>query len=176
MKGRKMKRAYPFWAALFLALLAGPGAMALDDLSASMKQFLDHRGDDFASLRKDPHGSGDETAYASSVILSGAMQCYIAQTAKPHFSNECDVMETKSRATLNAKYRLYVKALRDASPASWTTWTDHPAKAMGELTYEGPDRSHPAAAVHWVLEGMNMDWYDLSVTFYGEGYTLSEPK
>ena len=171
-----MKRAYPFWAALFLALLAGPGAMALDDLSASMKQFLDHRGDDFASLRKDPHGSGDETAYASSVILSGAMQCYIAQTAKPHFSNECDVMETNSRATLNAKYRLYVKALRDVSRASWSSWTEHPTKGMGESTYEGPDQLHPAAAVHWVLEGMNMDWYDLSVTFYGEGYTITEPK
>jgi hypothetical protein len=171
-----MKRAYPCWAALFLVLLAGPCVFALDDLAASMKQILDHRGDDFAALRKDPHGSGDETAYASKVILPGAMQCYTAQTAKPHYSNECEVLETKNRATLNTKYRQYVKALRDASPASWTSWTEHPAKGMGESTYEGPDRMHPAAAVHWVLEGMNMDWYDLSVTFYGEGYTLAEPK
>jgi hypothetical protein len=171
-----MKRAYLCWPALCLVLLAVPGAFALDDLAASVKQFLDHRGDDFASLRKDPHGSGDETAYASSVILFGAKQCYIAQTAKPHYSNECEVMETKNRATLNVKYRQYVKALRDASPASWTSWTDHPAKGMGESTYGGPDRLHPAAAVHWVLEGMNMDWYDLSVTFYAEGYTLTKPK
>jgi hypothetical protein len=171
-----MKRAYPCWAALFSVLLAGTGAFALDDLAVSMKQFLDHRGDDFAALRKDPHGSGDETAYASKVILSGAMQCYIAQTAKPHYSNECDIMETKYRATLNTKYRQYVKALRDASPSSWATWTEHPSKAMGESTYEGPDRMHPAASVRWVLEGMNLDWYDLSVTFYGEGYTLTEPK
>jgi hypothetical protein len=171
-----MKRAYLSWPALFLVLLAVSGAFALDDLAASMKQFLDQRSNDFAALRKDPHGSGDETAYASSVTLSGAKQCYIAQTAKPHYSNECEVLETKNRATLNAKYRLHVKALRDASPASWTAWTDHPAKGMGESTYEGPDRMHPAAAVHWVLEGMNMDWYDLSVTFYAEGYTRTEPK
>ncbi len=171
-----MKRTYPCLAALFLVLLAGPGLLALDDLAASMKQILDQRSDDFASLRKDPHGSGDETAYASSVILSGAMQCYIAQTAKPHYSDECDVMETKNRATLDAKYRQHVKALHNASRASWITWTEHSGKPMGESTYEGPDRLHPAAAVHWVLEGMNLDWYDLSVTFYGEGYTLSEPK
>ena len=171
-----MKRLNAFYAALLLVLLAGPGMFALDDLAASMKQILDHRGDDFASLRKDPHGSGDETAYASSVILPGAMQCYIAQTAKPHYSNECDVLETKNRGTLTAKYRQMVKALRDLSPASWTSWTEHPGKPMGESTYVGPDRLHPAAAVHWVLEGMNLDWYDLSVTFYGEGYTLTEPK
>ncbi len=171
-----MKRLNAFCAALLLVLLAGPGMFALDDLGASMKQILDHRGDDFASLRKDPHGSGDETAYASSVILPGAMQCYIAQTAKPHYSNECDVLETKNRGTLTAKYRQMVKALREVSPASWTSWTGHPGKPMGESTYVGPDRLHPAAAVHWVLEGMNLDWYDLSVTFYGEGYTLAEPK
>lgn len=171
-----MKRAYPCWAALFLLLLAGPRALALDDLAASIKQILDHRGDDFAALRKDPHGSGDETAYASTVILSGAIQCYIAQTAKPHYSNECDILETKNRATLNTKYSRYVKALRNASPASWTNWTEHSGKPMGETTYDGPDRLHPAVAVHWVLEGMNRDWYDLSVTFYGEGYTLRQPK
>jgi hypothetical protein len=171
-----MKRAYPCWAALFLLLLAGPRALALDDLAASIKQILDQRGDDFAALRKDPRGSGDETAYASTVILSGAMQCYIARTAKPHYSDECDIMETKNRATLNTKYSQYVKALRDASPASWISWTEHTGKPMGETTYDGPDRLHPAAATHWILEGMNMDWYDLSVTFYGEGYTLTQPK
>jgi len=171
-----MKREYPCWAALFLLLLAGPRARALDDLTASIKQILDHRGDDFASLRQDPHGSGDETAYGSTVILSGAMQCYIAQTAKPHYSNECDILETKNRATLNTKYAQYVKALRDASPTSWINWTEHSGQPMGETTYDGPDRLHPAAAVQWVLEGMNMDWYDLSVTFYGEGYTLTQPK
>ncbi len=156
-----MKRAYSSRTVLFLVLLAGPGVFALDDPAASMKQILDHRGDDFATLRKDPHGSGDETAYASTVTLPGAMQCYIAQTAKPHFSDECDVMETKNHDTLIAKYRLYVKALRDASPASWSTWTEHSGKPVGEATYDGPDRLHPAAAVHWVLEGMNMNWYDL---------------
>lgn len=171
-----MKRAYPSWAAFFLALLAGPGVFALDDLTASIKQILDHRSDDFASIRKDPHGSGDATAYASSVTLPGAMPCYIAQTANPHYSNECDVMETKNRATLNTKYKQYVKAIRDASPASWTNWTEHSGKPMGESTYIGPNRLHPAAAVRWVLEGMNMDWYDLSVTFYAEGYTLPEAR
>ena len=104
------------------------------------------------------------------------MQCYIARTSKPHFSNECDMLETKSRATLTSKYKQYVKALQDASPASWMSWTEHPGKSMGESTYFGPDRSHPAAAVHWVLEGMNRDWYDLSVTFYGDGYTMPEQK
>jgi len=103
-----MKRANRCWAALFWVLLAGPGLFALDDLTASIKQILDHRGDDFASIRKDPRASGDATAYASSVTLPGAMPCYIAQTAKPHYSNECDVMETKNRATLNTKYRQYV--------------------------------------------------------------------
>ena len=86
------------------------------------------------------------------------------------------MLETKSRAALTSKYKQYVKALQDASPASWTSWTEHPGKSMGESTYFGPDRSHPAAAVHWVLEGMNRDWYDLSVAFYGEGYTLPEQK
>jgi hypothetical protein len=159
-----------------LLLLAASGLFAGDDLAGLMKQILDQRKGDFASLRKDPHGSGDETAYASMVILPGAMQCYIAQTAKPHYSNECDVLETKNRATLTAKYSQFVKALRAASPASWTSWTDHRGKSMGETTYFGTDQSHPAAAVHWVLEGMNLDWYDLSVTFYGEGYTLPQPK
>ena len=173
-----MKRAYPCWAALLLLLLlpAGPHALAMDDLAASIKQILDYRSDDFASLRKDPRGSGDETAYASTLMLPSAMQCYITQTAKPHYSNECDILETKNRATLNTKYSQYVKALRDASPASWTNWTEHSGKPMGETTYDGPDRLHPAAAVRWVLEGMNRDWYDLSVTFYGEGYTLTQPK
>lgn len=171
-----MKRSHPSWAALFLIFLAGPGLFALDDLTASIRQILDHRGEDFASIRKEPRGSGDATAYASSVTLPGAMPCYIAQTVKPHYSNECDVMETKNRATLNAKYRQYVKALREASPASWTNWTEHSGKPMGESTYTGPDRLHPAAAVRWVLEGMNMNWYDLSVTFYAEGYTLTEAK
>jgi hypothetical protein len=171
-----MKQVYPCLAALFLALLAGSCVFALDDLTASIKQILDHRGDDFASIRKDPRGSGEATAYASSVTLPGAMPCYIAQTAKPHYSNECDVMETKNRATLNAKYRQYVKALREASPASWTNWTEHSGKPMGESTCTGPDRLHPAAAVRWVLEGMNMDWYDLSVTFYAEGYKPTEAK
>lgn len=171
-----MKRASPSWAAFFLALLAGPGVFALDDPTASIKQILDHRSDDFASIRKDPHGSGDATASASSVTLPGAMPCYIAQTANPHYSNECDVMETKNRATLNTKYKQYVKAIRDASPAFWTNWTEHSGKPMGECTYIGPNRLHPAAAVRWVLEGMNMAWYDLSVTFYAEGYTLPEAR
>jgi len=171
-----MKQPNAFWASLLLLLLTAPSLFAADTLSSLMKQILDQRNDDFASLRKDPHGSGDDTAYASTVILPGAMQCYIAQTAKPHYSNECDVLETKNRSTLTAKYSQFVKALRDASPASWNAWTDHPGKSMGESTYFGADRSHPAAAVHWVLEGMNLDWYDLSVTFYGEGYTLPQPK
>ena len=159
-----------------MVLLASSGLFALDDLAAKIKQILNQRGDDFAAIRKDPHGAGDETSYTSAVSLPGAKQCYIAPTSKPHFSNECDMLETKSRPVLTTKYKQYVKALQEASPASWTSWIEHPGKSMGESSYVGPDRSHPAAAVHWVLEGMNMDWYDLSLEFYGEGYTLTEQK
>ena len=169
-----MKRRNIFWAALLLFFLANARLIALDDLTARMKQILDHRADDFAAIRADPHGAGEETSYTSALSLPGAKQCYIARTSKPHFSNECEMLETKSRATLTAKYKQYVKALQEAAPASWTIWTEHPGKSMGESTYVGPDRSHPAAAVHWVLEGMNLDWYDLSVAFYGEGYTFME--
>lgn len=171
-----MKQRNAIWAALFFFFLANPGLFALDDLTARIKQFLDQREDGFAAIRKDPHGAGDDITYTSVLSLPGAMQCYIARTSKPHYSNECDMLETKSRATLAAKYEQYVKALQGASPASWMSWTERRGKAMGESTYFGPDRSHPAAAVHWVLEGMNMDWYDLSVTFYGEGYALTERK
>ncbi len=171
-----MKQRNTIWPALFFFFLANPGLFALDDLTARIKRLFDQRADDFAAIRKDPHGAGDDTTYTSVLSLPGGMQCYIARTSKPHFSNECDMLETKSSATLASKYKQYVKALQDASPASWTSWTAHPGKSMGESTYFGPDRAHPAAAVHWVLEGMNMDWYDLSVTFYGEGYTLPEQK
>jgi hypothetical protein len=169
-----MKRRNLFWAALLLLFLANARLIALDNLTAKMKQILDQRTDDFAAIRVDPHGTGDETTYTSALSLPGAKQCYIARTSKPHFSNECDMLETKSRAVLTAKYKLYVKALQDTAPSSWAMWTEHPGKSMGESTYFGPDRSHPAAAVHWMLEGMNLDWYGLSVAFYGDGYTLIE--
>ncbi|MGD0909000.1 MAG: hypothetical protein ABSA96_15570 [Candidatus Acidiferrales bacterium] len=165
-----MKRPFVFWAGLFSMLVAGPGLLALDQISGAMKQILDHRGDDFASIRKDPQGSGDETVYSSTVLVPGAMKCYVALTAKPHYSNDCGVLETKNHAVLSAKYKNYVKALHEASPASWATWTKSTTKPAGEYTFTGPDKEHPAAAVHWALEGMNMDWYDLSVTFYAEGY------
>ena len=169
-----MRRPFIFCATLFSILFVGPGLFALDQISSTIKQILDHRSDDFASIRKDPHGAGDETAYGSTLIVSGAKECYITQTAKPHYSNDCGVLETKNRAILTAKYEEYVKSLRDASPATWTSWTQRTTKPPGEFTYTGPDQLHPAAAVHWVLEGMNMDWYDLAVTFYAEGYPVSQ--
>jgi len=171
-----MRRPIAFWAALVLIFLAGTGLYALDEVSAAMKRILDHRGEDFAVIRKDPHGAADDISYASTLLVPGAKACYIAQTAKPHYSDECDVLETKNRAVLMSKYKQYSKALEGVSPLSWTSWTEHTAKPLGESTYVGPDHSHPAAAVHWALEGMNLDWYDLSVTFYGDGYALADRK
>jgi hypothetical protein len=155
-------------------LAAGSVVLALDPVSGAMKQILDHRSENFASIRKDPQGSGDDIVYVSSVVIPGAMKCYVAPTAKLHYSNDCSVLETKNHAVLAARYKKYVQSLHDASPASWTTWRKTTTKPAGEFTFTGPDKDHPAAAVHWVLEGMNTDWYDLSVTFYAEGYTEAD--
>ena len=51
-----MKQRNTIWPALFFFFLANPGLFALDDLTAGIKQFLDQRADDFAAIRKDPHG------------------------------------------------------------------------------------------------------------------------
>jgi hypothetical protein len=169
-----MKRSYLLCGASLFILIVSPGLSALDELSGTMKQILDHRADDFASIRTNPHASGDETDYISTLIVAGAKQCYITQVAKPWYANSCDVLETKNRAILMAKYKKYVKALQDVSPASWKSWTETTPKPPTESTYLGPDRSHPAAAVRWDLEGMNMDWYNLNVTFYADGYTMTK--
>lgn len=171
-----MKRPFMLWAAVFSILAAGPVALALDELSGPMKQILDHRSDNFSSIRKNPRGDGDEIVYSSAIILPGADKCYIAPTAKPYYSDECSVLETKNHAAVMARYKKMVKALREASPASWMVWTKQSIKPPGESTSLGPDRTHPAASINWALEGMNMDWYDLSVTFYAEGYPADGEK
>ena len=169
-----MRRPYLLYGMLLCILAVSASLSALDELSGTMKQILDHRANDFASIRKDPHVTGDETDYTSTLMVAGAKECYITQTAKPRYSDSCYVFETKNRAAVTARYKKYVKALQDASPSSWTSWTESTSKPASESAYFGPDRSHPAASVHWDLEGMNMDWYNLSVTFYADGYTMTK--
>jgi hypothetical protein len=173
-QGGQMGKSYLIFGALLSTLVFCIGLSAVDDVSATMKQILDHRADDFASIRKDPHVIGDETDYSSKLMVAGAKECDITQSAKPRYADSCEIFETKSRAALTAQYKKYVKALHDASPASWISWTEAAAKPASETTYVGPDRSHPAAAVIWDLEGMNMDWYNLTVTFYADGYTVAK--
>lgn len=166
-----------FWGALVGILMIGSGLVAADEVSGSisgtMKKILDHRSDDFASIRQKGEAA-DQTDFKSTLTVAGAKECYISLTASPRYSDSCSVLETKNRATLTLKYKAYVKSLQGISHPSWTSWTEHTSKPEGDATYIGPDRAHPAAAVHWVLEGMNMDWYDLSVTFYSDGYTFTK--
>ncbi len=168
-----MRRPYAFCGALLLIVSVGLTAFALDDISATMKRMLDDRGNNFASIRKDPHGEGDGITYQSSVVVAGAKACYISQFAKPWYSASCNVLETKSRDAMLASYKKYGKSLREAVPASWISWTEPSTRPKGEAFTMGPDRAHPAAAVQWTLEGMNLDWYELTVTFYADGYSTA---
>jgi hypothetical protein len=134
-----------------------------------MKQIIDHRADDFSSIRKDPQDAYGETDYKSSVVVPAAKECYIRQEMKPRYADSCDVAESKNRALVLGKYAKYAKELRAVVPASWISWTEERSKPSGERTYVGPDRSHPAAMVGWVVEGMNANFFLLSVTVYAEG-------
>ena len=157
-------------------LVIASNLRAADALSSAMKQILDHRTGAFSSIRKDPRGSGDDTMYASTISLPGTTECYISKNAKTGFTDSCDVVETKKRAVLVAQYKKYIKALRDAAPSSWITWTVTTTEPTGKQTHIGPDNTHPAATVKWALEGMNKNFYELTVTFYADGYVIEKSK
>ncbi|MGD0962404.1 MAG: hypothetical protein ABSA57_00725 [Candidatus Acidiferrales bacterium] len=154
---------------LVVVLLLGSPLLAADEISRAMKQILDHRADDFVSIRKDPQDAYGETDYKSSVVVPAAKECYIRQEMKPHYAESCDVAESKNRALVTSKYAKYVKELRAVAPASWISWTEERTKPSGERIYLGPDRSHPAAMVGWVVEGMNANFFLLTVTVYAQG-------
>ena len=156
--------------AAFLILLWASPLFAAGEIAQAMKQILEHRSDDFASIRKDPQDAYGETDYKSKVVVPAATECYIRIEMKPHYADSCDVAESKNRALVIGKYAKYVKELRDAAPAAWVSWTEE-SKPSGERTYVGPDRSHPAAMVGWVAEGMNANFFLLTVTVYAEGST-----
>jgi len=159
-----------FWTAtLLMVLLPAAPLFPADEISRSMKQILDHRADDFASIRKNPQDAYGETDYKSSVVVPAATECYIRQEMKPRYADSCDVAESKNRVLVLGKYATYVKDLRAVAPASWISWTEPRTKPSGERTYVGPDRSHPAAMVGWVVEGMNANFFLLTVTVYAEG-------
>jgi hypothetical protein len=134
-----------------------------------MKHILDHRVDDFASIRKNPQDAYGERDYRSSIVVPAATECYIRQEMKPRYADSCDVAESKNRTLVLVKYAKYVKELRSVAPPSWISWTEQRTKPSGERTYVGPDRSHPVAMVGWLAEGMNANFFLLSVTFYAEG-------
>jgi len=156
---------------LALAIVCTSTLFAADTVSSAMKKILDSRKDDFAAIRTSPHDVSDGTAYMSKVLVPGAKECYIQPEEKPHYSDSCDVIESHNRAAVMAKYASYMKELKAVSPSSWTTWNEKKSKPNGEETFIGPDHEHPAASIRWMVEGMNADYYLLSVTFYGEGYT-----
>ena len=133
-----MRRPFLLFGTLLCILTASAGLSALDELSGTIKQILDHRANDFASIRKDPHVAGDETDYMSTLMVAGAKECYITVVAKPRYSDSCDIFETKNRAILTAKYKKYVKALQDASPASWMSWTESTAKPASRIHLHWP--------------------------------------
>jgi hypothetical protein len=149
---------------------------AAEDLSTAMKIILDHRTGDFSSIRKDPRGSGDDTIYTSTISLPGTTECYISKNEKTGFTDSCDVFETKKRAALVMQYKKYIKALREAAPADWNLWTVSTTEPTGEQTHIGPDKTHPAATVKWALEGMNKNFYELTITFYADGYVTEKSK
>lgn len=151
-------------------VIAGSILFAANDVSATLKKMLDQRANDFAAIRTSPHDMGGSTQYMSTLKLPGADECYIAPAEKPHYTDECSVAESKNRAAVLSKYNQYIKALRGVAPASWITWTEKSANPAGEDTYIGPDRTHPAATVRWNIEGMNSNYYLLTVKFFGEGY------
>ena len=163
-------RALHMLVAVVLSLFSAAALSAGDEISSAMKQILDQRKNDFASIRKDPHDASGEVDYMSTVVVPGAKRCYIRQDVKPHYSDRCDVAESKNRAAVMAKYATYVKDLKSATATTWTTWTEKKSRPAGEETYMGPDHSHPAASVGWVVEGMNADYYLLSVAFFADGY------
>jgi hypothetical protein len=144
---------------------------AADDVSSAMKKILDSRKDDFASIRTKPHDASGDTVYMSSVVVPPAKECFVQPESKPHYSDSCDVIESHNRTAVMAKYASYLRDLKAISPAAWTTWTEKKSKPNGEETFLGPDHQHPAASVRWIVEGMNADYYLLSVTFYAEGYS-----
>jgi hypothetical protein len=154
---------------LFLIFVSVSPLLAAGEVSRAMKQIIDHRAGDFASIRKDPQDAYGETAYKSTVVVPAAKECYIRVEMKPRYADSCDVAESKSRALVIGKYAAYVKDLRSVAPASWISWTEQRNKPTGESTYVGPDRSHPVAMVSWVVEGMNANFFLLTVTVYSEG-------
>ena len=158
--------------AILLVPLASSPLIAADEVSRAIKQMIDHRADDFASIRKDGQEAYGETDYKSSVVVPPAKECYIRQEMKPRYADSCDVAESKNRALVLGKYATYVKELRASAPASWISWTEPRTKPTGERTYVGPDRSHPAAMVGWVVEGMNANFFLLTVTVYAEGSVM----
>jgi hypothetical protein len=158
------------WVIAGFTILSASAIFAADEVSHAMKQILDSRKDDFAAIRKNPHQSAGETSYMSSVVIPTAKECYIQPESKPHYSDSCDVLESHNRTMVMAKYTQYLQDLKSVSPADWSTWTEKKSKPGGEETFIGPDHEHPAASVRWVVEGMNADYYLLTVTVFGDGY------
>jgi len=152
-----------------IVLLSASHLPASDRISQTMKQIIDARAADFASIRTNPQDAYGETDYKSSVVIPSAKECYIRQEMKPRYADSCDVAESKNRARIVSKYAKYAKTLRAVAPASWISWTEERGKPGGERTYLGADRAHPAAMVGWVTEGMNANFFLLTVTVYAEG-------
>jgi hypothetical protein len=169
VKARMHKQSYFLAATILLILLSAAPLYSSNEISRAMKRMIDHRADDFAAIRKDPQDAYGERDYKSSVVVPDAKECYIRVEMKPRYADSCDVAESKNRALVMGKYAAYVKDLRAVTPASWMIWTEPRSKPSGEKTYVGPDRSHPVAMVGWVAEGMNANFFLLSVTVYAEG-------
>lgn len=157
-----------FITAIFLMLVTSP-SLAAGEISRAMNQMIDHRTDDFAAIRKNPQDAYGETDYKSTVVVPDAKECYIRVGMKPRYEDTCDVTESKNRPFVIGKYAKYVKDLLSVTSPSWISWTEQQTKPTGEKTYVGPDRSHPVAMVGWVVEGMNANFFLLSVTVYAEG-------
>ena len=154
---------------LFLILSLASPSFPAGEISRAMKRIIDHRADDFAAIRKSPQNAYGETDYKSAVIIPDAKECYIRVGMRPRYADSCDVTESKNRAFVIGKYARYVKDLLSLAPSSWISWTEQQSKPTGEKTFVGPDRSHPVAMVGWVVEGMNANFFLLSVTVYAEG-------
>jgi hypothetical protein len=168
-QARMRKQSYFFAATLLLILLSAAPLLSSNEISRAMKQMIDHRADDFAAIRKDPQDAYGERDYKSSVVVPAAKECYIRVEMKPRYADSCDVAESRNRALVIGKYAAYAKYLRAVTPASWMIWTEPRTKPSGEKTYVGPDRSHPVAMVGWVAEGMNANFFLLTVAVYAEG-------
>jgi hypothetical protein len=157
--------------AVILTILCASVVPAADEVSSAMKKIFDSRKDDFSAIRTKPHDAAGGTVYMSTVVIPDAKECYIQPEAKPHYSDSCDVMESHNKTAVMGKYARFVKDVKALGPAAWTTWTETKSKPNGEETFIGADRAHPAASVRWIVEGMNADYYLLTVTFYAEGYS-----